>query len=243
MMAILSIPLSSSVHEDSWYRSFKKLGLYTVKSAYRYLDDLKNGFSTDNSAGFWKKIWALNIPPKVRNFIWRAASNVGPTCAQLVTKHVPISSICQLCNSSDETIFHALVGCSFARSCWHRSCVDIGSWMETAFSSWWYNLSHKVSEPMLEEANMVAWGIWRARNDVVWNQKSSNDAVVVLSARRALDQYQFAQSTKNDSLMFFRGDDKVVEHWKTPNFNQIKVNVDGAIFEQWGALWCWLYIP
>uniref|UniRef100_A0A803NLH2 Reverse transcriptase n=1 Tax=Cannabis sativa TaxID=3483 RepID=A0A803NLH2_CANSA len=57
---------------------------------------------------------------------------------------------------------------------------------------------------------------------------------IICRTRRTLDQYQIAQSSKNDSLLFFRGDETVVEHWKPPNFNQIKVNVDGAIFEQWG---------
>uniref|UniRef100_A0A803Q4T8 RNase H type-1 domain-containing protein n=1 Tax=Cannabis sativa TaxID=3483 RepID=A0A803Q4T8_CANSA len=81
---------------------------------------------------------------------------------------------------------------------------------------------------MLEEAAMVAWGVWQARNAVVWNQNTSTAATIVLSARRALDQYQFAQSTKDGSLLLFRDNNKAIEHWTTP------VNVNGAIFEQFG---------
>ena len=65
-VAILSIPLSSTVDEDGWYWAFESSGVYSVKSAYRFLMGLRNQvFSSDNATGFWKQIWALKIPPKV----------------------------------------------------------------------------------------------------------------------------------------------------------------------------------
>lgn len=61
---ILTIPVNSSL-EDSWYWRREKLGDYTVKSAYLYLQDLKNNYNVSSNSGFWRKLWNLKIPPKV----------------------------------------------------------------------------------------------------------------------------------------------------------------------------------
>ncbi|XP_060969941.1 uncharacterized mitochondrial protein AtMg00310-like [Cannabis sativa] len=57
--------------------------------------------SADNS-GFWRKMWHLKIPPKVKNLLWRAITDCLPTCLQLVTKHVSISALCPVCTNQAE---------------------------------------------------------------------------------------------------------------------------------------------
>ncbi|KAM6566898.1 hypothetical protein CsatA_026026 [Cannabis sativa] len=52
----------------------------------------------------------------------------------------------------------------------------------------------------MEEAAMVSWAIWRARNDFVWQKKSWLASNIVTSARILLDQYKFAQERKGLSL-------------------------------------------
>ncbi|KAM6555748.1 hypothetical protein CsatB_002767 [Cannabis sativa] len=52
----------------------------------------------------------------------------------------------------------------------------------------------------MEEAAMVSWVIWCARNDFVWQKKSWLASNIVTSARNVLDQYKFAQERKGLSL-------------------------------------------
>ena len=54
---------------------------------------------------------------KVRNFLWRAVTNVLPTATNLVHRRVTIVPTCSLCNAYNETVTHALLECGFARSC------------------------------------------------------------------------------------------------------------------------------
>ncbi|KAM6590400.1 hypothetical protein CsatA_013005 [Cannabis sativa] len=91
-------------------------------------DESKGPWCQDANTDFWKRLWSLKISPKISNFLWRAASGVLPTFFQLQKRHVLVNANCPLCNTSIETIQHALVECSFAKAAWHCSMVDVGDW-------------------------------------------------------------------------------------------------------------------
>ena len=58
------------------------------------------------------------MPPKVKNFLWRAYIDCIPTEFALMSKRVEISKFCPLCNASIETPLHILVNCPVARGIW-----------------------------------------------------------------------------------------------------------------------------
>ncbi|KAM6562139.1 hypothetical protein CsatB_022137 [Cannabis sativa] len=58
----------------------------------------------------------------------------------------------------------------------------------SSVGNWWANLMSHSSTGVVEEAVMVASRIWSARNEKVWNDKSSNAATMVLFARISLEQ-------------------------------------------------------
>ena len=72
---ILGIPLSVRNIKDSWYWNADLKGIYTVKSGYRLLQ----GTVTDDRTMLWKKLWKLNIPLKIKNFMWHTLTGVLPT--------------------------------------------------------------------------------------------------------------------------------------------------------------------
>ncbi|XP_030479373.1 uncharacterized protein LOC115696619 [Cannabis sativa] len=134
---------------------------------------------------------------------------------------------------STETIQHALVEYSSAKATWHRSIVDIGAGAAT-FSCWLLGIFTRAHEVEMEEVAMVNWAIWRARNDFVWQKKSWLTSNIVTAARNMLDQYKFAQGRKGLSLSPLDDGGRNYERWISPVLNKIKVNVDGALFEQEG---------
>jgi len=73
-----------------------------VKSAYyiamRVVEVNGNGESTakHNQAPFWKRIWQLNVPPKVQIFVWQACRNGLPTMLNLRCKGLISSGFCLL---------------------------------------------------------------------------------------------------------------------------------------------------
>ena len=66
----------------------------------------------------WNRIWKLNIPPKVRNFVWEACSDILPTSKNLCRRRIPLNPTCAICQQHDETVAHALWGYPLARNVW-----------------------------------------------------------------------------------------------------------------------------
>ncbi|KAM6548541.1 hypothetical protein CsatB_020217 [Cannabis sativa] len=109
--------------------------------------------------------------------------------------------------------------------------VDVGSTLNDTFCNWLLVLFSCGRQEEMEEAAVVSWSIWRARNNFVWQQRSRTAANVVASARTLLDQYKSAQKRKGLSLSPLIDGDRVLERWTAAAINKIKVNVDGALFE------------
>ncbi|XP_074377050.1 uncharacterized protein LOC141718568 [Apium graveolens] len=84
---ILTIPIRSS-QADTWYWRKEKMGHYSVKSAYAALIEQRGLQVSSANSGFWRKLWNLKIPLKIKHFLWRASSDVLPTKEQLRAKRV-----------------------------------------------------------------------------------------------------------------------------------------------------------
>ena len=113
---ILLIPLEHT-GEDAWYWRKEKTGRYTIKNGYFLLQDSCSNH-TSNNFQFWKRLWNLKIPTKVKHFLWRASSRCLPTKDQLRARQVNVDSLCVMCNTQEETIVSTLINCSFAQACW-----------------------------------------------------------------------------------------------------------------------------
>ena len=81
---ILHLPLPNIWSNDVLVWKENKPNSFSVKLAYSIaLSILHPSTSNHSNAGtdgkLWKKVWFLNVPPKVCTFLWRACSNSLPT--------------------------------------------------------------------------------------------------------------------------------------------------------------------
>lgn len=79
---IHSISLSNRPVEGVLIWPFTSTGSYSVKSGYKFLyksHSLDNNDYQPADNTLWKKIWVIQVQPKVRNFLWRALKNFIPT--------------------------------------------------------------------------------------------------------------------------------------------------------------------
>ncbi|XP_063939145.1 uncharacterized protein LOC135148333 [Daucus carota subsp. sativus] len=83
---------------------------------------------------------------------------------------------------------------------------------------------------------MVCWTIWRARNDLVWNQKYTKVGRIVAEAMQHLTQWNIAQSRWSQASLRpdVEGDGASV--WARPLPNKVKVSVDAAVFNDRDAV-------
>lgn len=81
----------------------------------------------------------------------------------------------------------------------------------------------------------MCWSIWKARNNLVWNQKHTQVSDVVNSAIQYLVQGRNAQSWSSKALFQSVIEEDGAEKWVVPQVDTIKVNVDAATFEEHDA--------
>jgi hypothetical protein len=118
------------VSEDVLAWAKEKSGEYSVRSAYRALvlydgHEIAQGSDAVSSSmgdeGLWKKLWKINVVPKVRTFWWRVLKGFMPDYATLSRRHIKEESICGICKSTIEDVKHALIECSHAKLFWEAA--------------------------------------------------------------------------------------------------------------------------
>ncbi|KAK9986113.1 hypothetical protein SO802_031064 [Lithocarpus litseifolius] len=142
--------------------------------------------------GVMKPIWKLNVPPKVRNFVWRACNDILPTRANLFRKKVCTDPLCAICGQTDETVGHVLWGCPMARNVWamtHGRLQKSGAVVQN-----FYHLARQLEDRLtgkdMETWATVAWSIWNARNKFCFEEKQSQPIDILQAATTLMQDYQ-----------------------------------------------------
>ncbi|XP_063941746.1 uncharacterized protein LOC135149877 [Daucus carota subsp. sativus] len=205
---ILRTPIRNSQSEDTIYWCKESSGVFTVKSAYKFLQEQKGVWRRDDNNSLWAKLWRIKAPPKALNLVWRALSFCLPTMVMLSQKRVPVLPSCPVCNGEDETIFHAMVGCPFAAQCWQSLFPDFQQHMGSEFEGWLDDMLGKVTSEKRPLVITVCWAIWKALNDKHWNHKQVSMNAALVSAKNYLVQWQNSQarSTQARGYSKFVGD-------------------------------------
>ena len=116
---ILNIPLTNLHSKDTLIWKENRKQKFSVKTEYRVAMRLSNPNWAEHSMArehslVWNKIWSLNVPPKVRTFLWRACSNCLPTRDNLHRRRVSVKRHCGICHHRSETVSHILWECPLA---------------------------------------------------------------------------------------------------------------------------------
>ena len=183
---IKGIPISSSLPLDKMIWNATPNGKYSVKSAYNIAMRLTNrvdqGASSDQShiCWFWKKIWDLPLPHKVRHFAWRACKDVLPTKVNLMRWKVVHDQVCEGCGLEAETTGHLFWMCPRAREVWSYSKIVVLADQDRGLSFydllWSILVEERQDVEMVAKMVCIAWAIWHNRNEVrhggqCWNGK------------------------------------------------------------------------
>ncbi|CAL2254759.1 unnamed protein product [Prunus armeniaca] len=118
---ILSIPLPLSPLHDKLVWGPNPNGKFSIKSAYNLqLQDEPSHPRTP----LLKKMWNLNLPPKVKLFAWLRIRKRLQVQSHLY-KYIPnINPECPLCKNHLETINHLFFECQFAVNIWRCTSIN-----------------------------------------------------------------------------------------------------------------------
>ena len=173
---ICNIALSSKLPEDKQVWAQTNNGRFTMRSAYKIAMELASescvGAASDDSKQrrFWKLLWKINTPHKVRHFAWRACKDILPTKENLVRRKVLAEGTCEMCQSGLVTSGHLFWECERVREAWAmlkifpaQSNVQFHSFMDML----WYGVFDAEWDALqIERMIIVAWALWTSRNEV-----------------------------------------------------------------------------
>ena len=87
---------------------------------------MKNGNrASTSSEPSWKWLWKINIPPKVKIFVWRLIHGLLPMGIALLKRKIHIDGICNKCGEDVETIEHVFRDCIWNHLFWYSSYLRI----------------------------------------------------------------------------------------------------------------------
>ena len=194
---VLNIRLGDLRTQDRIYWKENKANRFTVRSAYFVALRLNQGGVVEHSRAHedkrvWNKIWRLRVPPKVRNFLWRACSDILPTRANIVKRRLPIDPSCAICGQAEESVCHALWECPLAINVWAlvKGKLQKSLAVVQDFHSLARQMEDKLTGKEMEVWAMVAWSIWNARNRFYFEKKQSQPGDILHSAMSLIQDYQ-----------------------------------------------------
>ncbi len=130
-VAICSIPLPSRARPNWLFWNETTSELFSMKSAYQLqVIQQSQAFGGECSRSglgskFWKFLWSLSLPPKVKNLLWRASMGILPTHELLWRRHLRKDGVCFYCLSEMESVEHVLWSCPATNDVWLQSGLKV----------------------------------------------------------------------------------------------------------------------
>ncbi|XP_050211481.1 uncharacterized protein LOC126661668 [Mercurialis annua] len=205
---------------------------YSVRSGYRVAFDARVCGSGSDSTGvrrWWKFLWCLAIPSKIKIFIWRCFQNWLPVRLNLINRGMCITHICPVCNKDRESAIHCLWFCKNAKSVWKEwNCYDNFEVRE----NWSIQDLIFYGFQILEKSDfivfgVVLWLIWNNRNGVVFGRNCKPAALVIDWALSYIEEFNSAKVHCANIVLphrFAVGDCI----WVPPKPGTFTVNVDAS---------------
>ncbi|CAL1354334.1 unnamed protein product [Linum trigynum] len=228
-------PLASE--DDVLFWRLTSDGHFSTKSAFQLLQPA----TTSDQTKMWKALWKLQVPERVRCFMWLVAHSRISCNEQRVKRHLSPSPFCYRCSSQVETPIHILRDCPPAAFLWTRTVP--GERQHEFFSlqlePWIAANLLMEEEKMVDDIpwnsffSVVVWNLWKNRNEGVFKgiNKTLSPPSLTQAIKIKASLWHKAWMAPQDSLgRRVSPTQRVTQEisWQPPPLGWTKINVDGA---------------
>nr|XP_051221174.1 uncharacterized protein LOC127339353 [Lolium perenne] len=238
---IMSIPLCTRRQEDFWAWNFDRRGIFSVRSTYRmmistkinrenYYEGNPGSSNAEADSKAWCSLWKVQVPSKVRVFLWRLARQSLPTADLLEHRNMAQSSRCSLCGGADSWR-HSLIECNMSASVWALSDDEMVEHMravgEPSAKNWLFKMIETLSHVQFTRLTVSLWAIWTARRKAIHEEIFQSP----LSTHGFINSYLEELKTLAPPRTSDSGQSPNVRQarWMPPPSPVPKINVDAAV--------------
>ncbi|KAF4400725.1 hypothetical protein G4B88_001280 [Cannabis sativa] len=221
--------------EDNLFWPFTPNGHYNVKSGYRVSRELNlHPTRCSNMAEiqkWWKMIWSLQLPPRMKLFSWRVCHNWLPAKTNLKHRGMDINTCCDMCVRYEETLTHALWSFERVRNVWklcswYKNCSSLG---EGSMFDVLMAIKQTNTKYEFEDTIKVMWAIWENRNRKWQQLPSMNDQQLIYWVFSA---YPNVLKAGSDGIQQEADITINMKQWNPPATECICVNCDAAVVDK-----------
>ncbi|XP_048503106.1 uncharacterized protein LOC104896166 [Beta vulgaris subsp. vulgaris] len=185
---ILSTHIPTEECQDHFKWIGSKSGALRVKDVYAHLLMSKGRLGLNqNDTRFWSKLWATDLLPKWKFFVWRLLHKALATNSNLIKRKVDLQKECYICHQHMEDESHLFRDCDTVTRIWSSSNLGIktssskfipfGEWIKNFLQFFW-----KIEGVKSERANVFVatlWSIWIYRNNIVFRHLYENPITIL----------------------------------------------------------------
>jgi len=231
---IMGIPLTHTETRDELYWALTSSGRFSIQSALSIIQ----GSTTANSQSWdYKWIWAIDTMPKIKIFLWQICHNALPVRGSLLYRGCNVDPVCPLCYHELETIEHLFWDCPGVAEVWTLAAQH--QWIPqiqiNRLRDWSHFLSNwpvSFTGKYMQHLTFLLWGIWKARNGVVFHSESFNPMKCLIRAKSLSAQWRIRTCMSVDTFLqgcsFIPHKNHHFIRWEPPSPGRVKINFDGS---------------
>lgn len=139
-----------------------------------------------------KKLWDLNVAPRVRHFLWLTFKGRVNIAEYLYSINLGRRCFCTLCNVDHGSIEHLLVSCCKAQAIWNQISLKTGVTITFLYDfcngDWLVNAT--FSPYIKSIITTITWYIWKSRCDKIF--RNINAFCQVITCRTIVRMLEFS---------------------------------------------------
>ena len=115
---------------------------------------------------FWRGLWKLQVPNKVKVFAWRACNRALPTMDNLTRRHIVDVNLCPVCKTVAKDPLHMVLHCLKVEQVWkeHGGFSQAISSPPSDFTNLLSRFLQVTEDNRAELFICMAWSLWQWRN-------------------------------------------------------------------------------
>lgn len=176
-----------------------------------------------------KQIWRMRTIPKIRTFVWCAASGALAVAERLTAHGMPVEMTYKLCHQGIETIEHVLFQCTKAQELLSEFDLTSGHSFHAATLTELLNecmqlmKDEKIEHTRRRAIPWMLWTIWKNRNSLIYAEVQVSHSLLVQTALEEATLWHDLNRVQSSGIPM-PNDLGVPKQWTPPTPELVKCN-------------------
>ncbi|KAG8498180.1 hypothetical protein CXB51_006960 [Gossypium anomalum] len=158
-----------------------------------------NYLQTDTKI-FYRKLWSLYMPSKIKIIVWKISWNYMPTFSNLKLRRVMAEDRCVRCCQGEEDTNHVFRLCPITKEIWNQ--LNFNWVLNNSIPDLWNWFTWVFNQGTNEQYNFFfccgLWLIWANRNKLIYEGKSSTSQDI---SKQIISYISELEGIKNKELI------------------------------------------